>query len=175
MKRAAALEGRLADCSKSAIPGAMRQLAWHAHAGWSRSPGSNLSGAHAASTPIGYLHTNLQCCRMPSALNTFVIFVGAALAEIAGCFAFWAWLRQGRSIFWLAPGVVSLTLFAYLLTLLPSDHAGRAYAAYGGIYIVASLFWLWLAEGQKPDLWDIAGGSVAILAALIILFAPRST
>ena len=99
----------------------------------------------------------------------------ASANEIAGCVAFWAWLRQGKSILWLAPGVVSLVLFAYLLTLLPSDHAGRAYAAYGGIYIVASLFWLWVAEGQKPDVWDIAGGSVAILAALLILFAPRST
>jgi small multidrug resistance family-3 protein len=38
-------------------------------------------------------------------------------------------------------------LFAYLLTLVPSDAAGRAYAAYGGIYIVASLAWLWAMEG----------------------------
>ncbi|MFH1341787.1 MAG: YnfA family protein [Pseudomonadota bacterium] len=112
---------------------------------------------------------------MPYALSTFMIFVAAALAEIAGCFAFWAWLRQGKSILWLAPGVLSLIFFAYLLTLLPSEHAGRAYAAYGGIYIVASLFWLWLAEGQKPDMWDVTGGAVAIAAALIILFGPRST
>ena len=88
---------------------------------------------------------------MPVALSTFVVFTAAALAEIAGCFAFWAWLRQGRSILWLAPGVLSLVLFAWLLTLAPSQHAGRAYAAYGGIYIVASLLWLWMAEGQRPD------------------------
>lgn len=124
---------------------------------------------------IGCGHQNLKCCRMPYALSTFMIFVAAALAEIAGCFAFWAWLRQGKSILWLAPGVLSLIFFAYLLTLLPSEHAGRAYAAYGGIYIVASLFWLWLAEGQKPDMWDVTGGAVAIAAALIILFGPRST
>ena len=124
---------------------------------------------------IGCFHPILKYRSMPSVFSTSLIFVAAALAEIAGCFAFWAWLRQGKSIFWPAPGVVSLVLFAYLLTLLPSDHAGRASAAYGGIYIVASLFWIWVAEGQKPDVWDIAGGSVAILAALIILFAPRST
>jgi small multidrug resistance family-3 protein len=110
---------------------------------------------------------------MPFALNTTLVFVAAALAEIAGCFAFWAWLRQGKSILWLAPGVVSLILFAYLLTLIPSSHAGRAYAAYGGVYIVASLFWLWLAEGQAPDKWDMTGGAVAIAAACIILFGPR--
>ena len=49
-------------------------------------------------------------------------------------------------MWWVAPGVVSLIAFAWLLTLVPSEHAGRAYAAYGGIYIAASLLWLWLAE-----------------------------
>ncbi len=66
-------------------------------------------------------------------------YVGAAIAEIAGCFAFWAWLRLGKSVWWLVPGMASLTLFAYLLTLVDSEAAGRAYAAYGGIYIAASL------------------------------------
>jgi small multidrug resistance family-3 protein len=28
---------------------------------------------------------------------TFLAYIGAALAEIAGCFAFWAWLRLGKS------------------------------------------------------------------------------
>jgi small multidrug resistance family-3 protein len=111
---------------------------------------------------------------MPVALGSFLVFAAAALAEIAGCFAFWAWLRQGKSVLWLAPGVLSLALFAYLLTLAPSDHAGRAYAAYGGIYIAASLLWLWLAEGQRPDVWDLAGATIAIGAAAIILLAPRA-
>ncbi|WP_032808072.1 YnfA family protein [Mesorhizobium sp. WSM1293] len=107
-------------------------------------------------------------------LNSFLTFAAAALAEIAGCFAFWAWLKLGKSVLWLAPGVVSLVLFAYLLTLIPSDYAGRAYAAYGGVYIVASLLWLWLAEGRRPDMWDLTGGAVALVAVGIILFAPRS-
>src|SRR5690606_14396910 len=62
----------------------------------------------------------------------------------------------------------------YLLTLAPSEHAGRAYAAYGGIYISTSLLWLWVAEGQQPDRWDLTGGGLALIAAAIILFAPRS-
>lgn len=106
-------------------------------------------------------------------LSTFVTFAAAALAEIAGCFAFWAWVRQGKSILWLAPGVVSLMLFAYLLTLVPSDYAGRTYAAYGGVYIIASVFWLWLAEGRRPDTWDLIGSTIAVLAAAVIIFAPR--
>lgn len=112
---------------------------------------------------------------MPVLAKTFLVFAAAALAEIAGCFAFWAWLRQGKSILWLVPGTASLVVFAYLLTLAPSDHAGRAYAAYGGIYIVASLLWLWLAEGRRPDTWDITGGAIAIAAAMVILFGPRAS
>lgn len=107
-------------------------------------------------------------------ITTYGIYAAAALAEIAGCFAFWAWLRNGHSPLWLVPGIASLALFAWLLTLAPSDQAGRAYAAYGGIYIAASLFWLWAAEGQRPDGWDMVGGALALVAAGIILFAPRA-
>src|SRR3546814_10172977 len=70
---------------------------------------------------------------------TAFAYIGAALAEIAGCFAFWAWLRMDKSAWWLAPGLASLALFAWLLTLVDADHAGRAYAAYGGVYIAAAL------------------------------------
>jgi small multidrug resistance family-3 protein len=100
-------------------------------------------------------------------------FVGAAIAEIAGCFAFWAWLRLGKSPLWLIPGIASLILFAYLLTLVNVEHAGRTYAAYGGIYIVAAIAWLWLAEGVRPDRWDVLGGLICFLGASVILFAPR--
>lgn len=104
---------------------------------------------------------------------TIVIYAAAALAEIAGCFAFWAWLRLGRSIWWIAPGVASLCLFAWLLTLVPTDTAGRAYAAYGGVYIAASLLWLWAMEGVRPDRWDLIGASVCGVGAAIILLGPR--
>lgn len=110
---------------------------------------------------------------MPIVVTTGLIYAGAALAEIIGCFAFWAWLRQGQHPIWLAAGIPSLIAFAWLLTLAPVEHAGRAYAAYGGVYIVASLLWLWVAEGTRPDLWDILGGGLALVAAAIILFAPR--
>ena len=102
-----------------------------------------------------------------------LVYAAAALAELAGCFAFWAWLRLGRSAWWLAPGVAALLLFAWLLTLVDTEHAGRAYAAYGGVYIAASLFWLWAVEGARPDRWDLAGAAVCLGGAAIILFAPR--
>jgi small multidrug resistance family-3 protein len=104
----------------------------------------------------------------------YLIFVAAALAEIAGCFAFWAWWRLNKSPLWLAPGVASLMLFAWLLALSGTDAAGRAYAAYGGIYIAASLLWLWLAEGVRPDRWDLVGAAICIVGASVILLVPRA-
>ena len=77
--------------------------------------------------------TPARACQT-GATMTYLIFIGAALAEIAGCFAFWAWLRLDRSPIWLIPGALSLCLFAVLLTFVEAEHAGRTYAAYGGIY-----------------------------------------
>jgi len=57
--------------------------------------------------------------------------------------------------------------------LIDSPAAGRAYAAYGGVYIAASLIWLWLAEGVRPDRWDLAGMTVALIGSAIILAGPR--
>ncbi|KPH69244.1 YnfA family protein (plasmid) [Sphingomonas sp. NBWT7] len=105
---------------------------------------------------------------------TGVIYAMAALAEIAGCFAFWAWIKLGRSAWWIAPGMIALALFAFLLTRVDADAAGRAYAAYGGVYIVASLLWLWLVENRAPDRWDMIGATMCIVGAGVILLAPRS-
>jgi small multidrug resistance family-3 protein len=105
---------------------------------------------------------------------TALIYIAAALAEIAGCFAFWAWLRLDKSVWWIFPGTAWLLLFAYLLTLVPSDAAGRAFAAYGGVYIVASLAWLWAVEGVRPDRWDVAGATLSLIGAAVILLGPRA-
>jgi small multidrug resistance family-3 protein len=105
--------------------------------------------------------------------RTIVLYVLAALAEIGGCFAFWAWLRLDRSAGWLAPGLVSLALFAWLLTRVDVGFAGRAYAAYGGIYILASLFWLWAVEGTRPDRFDAVGAAFCLVGAAVILYGRR--
>ncbi len=106
-------------------------------------------------------------------MSAFAIYFLAALAEIAGCFAFWAWLKLGKSVWWLVPGMGSLALFAWLLTMIDTAAAGRAYAAYGGVYIAASLLWLWVAEGVSPDRWDITGMAVTLVGSTIILAGPR--
>ena len=99
----------------------------------------------------------------------------AALAEIAGCFAIWAWLRLGAAPFWLTPGLLALAIFGWLLAQVETDAAGRAFAAYGGIYIAASVLWMWLAEGQRPDRWNVIGAAFCLAGAAIILIAPRGT
>jgi small multidrug resistance family-3 protein len=106
-------------------------------------------------------------------MTTAIVYVLAALGEIAGCFAFWAWLRLGRSPLWTIPGMAALAAFAFLLTRVDSSTAGRAYAAYGSVYIVSSLCWLWAVEGTRPDQWDTIGASVALVGAGIIVFGHR--
>ena len=106
-------------------------------------------------------------------MRSFAFYVGAAVAEIAGCFAFWAWLRLGKNVLWVVPGLVALVIFALLLTRIDAVFAGRAYAAYGGVYIMASLLWLWIVEGAQPDRWDLVGAVVCLIGAGIILLGPR--
>ncbi|MEQ9152806.1 MAG: YnfA family protein [Parvibaculum sp.] len=106
-------------------------------------------------------------------MPSLAIYVAAAFAEIAGCFALWAWLRLDRSPLWLLPGMVALGLFALLLTRVDLEFAGRAYAAYGAIYIAASLAWLRAVEGQAPDRWDLTGSILCLLGATVILLGPH--
>lgn len=125
-------------------------------------PGNGLASPSSASD---------QSMTMPT-LQTGLIYALAALAEIAGCFSFWAWLRLGKSPWWVALGMVSLAIFAWLLTLVDTPAAGRAFAAYGGVYIAASLIWLWSVEGARPDRWDVIGAAICLVGAGLILMGP---
>lgn len=102
-------------------------------------------------------------------LINLLAFAVAATLEIAGCFAFWQWLRDGKSSIVALAGVVGLIAFAVVLTRVDTPFAGRAYAAYGGVYIAASLGWLLLVEGQRPTATDVIGALLAIIGAVIIV------
>lgn len=102
------------------------------------------------------------------------IFFLAAFFEIFGCFAFWLYFRLERTPWWLALGVVSLILFAYVLTKIDVENAGRVYAIYGGIYIIASLIWLVLVEKESFNRWDIIGASLAMIGAFIIFIGNKN-
>lgn len=105
--------------------------------------------------------------------KTLALFFLTALAEIVGCYLPYLWLREGKSIWLLIPGVLSLAAFVWLLTLHPTA-VGRVYAAYGGVYIATAIMWLWAVNGTRPSLWDMVGSLVALLGMAIIMFAPRS-
>jgi small multidrug resistance family-3 protein len=100
-------------------------------------------------------------------------FAIAAVCEIAGCYAAWMWLRLGRSAWWLLPGMLSLALFALVLTRVDTAFAGRAFAAYGGVYIVSALIWLLLVEHTLPRISDIVGSILCLAGAAVILMGAR--
>ena len=103
------------------------------------------------------------------------IFGLAAILENVGCFTIWMWMRRGAAAYVAVLGIVSLVGFALALSRVDSAFAGRAYAAYGGIYIAASLLWLWIVERQRPTTTDLLGAGVAIIGALIIIgFASKA-
>ncbi|TAF08177.1 MAG: YnfA family protein [Nostocales cyanobacterium] len=106
-------------------------------------------------------------------MPNFVFLLIAALGEISGCFSFWAWLRLGKSIFWIIPGICALIIFAIALTKVDIPNAARVYAAYGGIYLLSSLLWLWLVEGVQPNKWDFLGVGISLLGTLVILFGSH--
>ena len=105
-------------------------------------------------------------------LKTFWLFVITAIAEIVGCYLPYLWLRRSGSPWLLVPALVSLTLFAWLLSLHPTA-AGRVYAAYGGVYVAVAMVWLWLVEGDRPTSWDLIGAAIAITGMAIIMFGSR--
>ena len=107
-------------------------------------------------------------------MRSMTFFIAAAFFEIAGCFSFWAWLKNSRPAWLILPGLASLALFALCLTRADAAYAGRAYAAYGGIYIASSLLWLRGVEGVTPDRWDLIGSAICVAGALVILLGPRT-
>jgi small multidrug resistance family-3 protein len=106
-------------------------------------------------------------------MQTIALYAMAALAEIGGCYAFWMWLRFKQSPYWAVGGSALLMLFAWLLTWVDMSFAGRAYAAYGGIYIAAALLWMRMVENAKPDRWDVIGVALCLAGVSVIVFAPR--
>lgn len=106
-------------------------------------------------------------------MKSLVWFLIAAFAEITGCYAFWLWLKMQRGPWPLLFGLPALVLFAYALTKIDAAYAGRVYAAYSAIYLLASLAWMRGVEGVIPDCWDLIGSAVCLVGAGIIMFTPR--
>lgn len=106
-------------------------------------------------------------------LKTFLLFVVTAVAEIAGCYLPYLWLKHDRSAWLLVPAAVSLGLFAWLLSLHPTA-AGRVYAAYGGVYICVAVVWLMVVDQMQPTMTDWVGVAVSLAGMAIIMAEPRT-
>lgn len=102
-------------------------------------------------------------------MKVWVIYGLAAVLEISGCFAVWAVLRRAASPLWLLVAAAALAAFAWMLAQSEQAFAGRAFATYGGVYIAASLGWLWLVEGVPPSRTDVLGAAIVLAGAAVIL------
>jgi small multidrug resistance family-3 protein len=105
-------------------------------------------------------------------IQSLLLFVVAGVCEIGGGYLFWLWLREGKSPWLAVIGVVVLGVYGVLPTLQPVTF-GRAYAAYGGVFIVLSILWGWIVDRIAPDKYDLLGGWIALLGVLVIMYAPR--
>jgi small multidrug resistance family-3 protein len=105
-------------------------------------------------------------------LQTLGLFMLTAVAEIVGCYLPYLWLKKNGPAWLLIPAAFSLALFAWLLTLPPTE-AGRVYAAYGGVYVSVAIFWLWLIDGAQPTRWDLAGIALCLAGMMLIMLGPR--
>jgi small multidrug resistance family-3 protein len=107
--------------------------------------------------------------------NVFSIlsFVLAGLCEIGGGYLIWLWLREGKSVWLALGGAILLTAYGFVATLQPANF-GRAYAAYGGIFIILSIIWGWLIDKIPPDRLDWIGTAIILVGVLVMMYAPRS-
>src|SRR5688572_5456638 len=104
---------------------------------------------------------------------SILLFAAAGLMEIAGGWLVWQSIREARPWFWGLFGGILLLLYGVIPTL-QEPHFGRVYAAYGGVFIVLSLLWGALVDGDLPDGPDMAGGLLCVIGVGVIMYWPRS-
>ncbi|MCQ4083307.1 YnfA family protein [Streptomyces sp. RB6PN25] len=106
-------------------------------------------------------------------LRSIVLFVLAALFEIGGAWLVWQCVREHRGWVWAGTGVIALGLYGFIATFQPDAHFGRILAAYGGVFVAGSLLWGVVADGYRPDRFDIIGAVICLVGVAVIMYAPR--
>ncbi|MBI4529146.1 MAG: YnfA family protein [Deltaproteobacteria bacterium] len=109
---------------------------------------------------------------MHKVMASVFLFILAGLCEIGGGWLVWQWLREGRGFSWGVIGGVVLVLYGIIPTFQPA-HFGRVYAAYGGFFIILSLVWGWVMDGNVPDRYDVVGAAFNLVGLSIIMYWPR--
>lgn len=107
-------------------------------------------------------------------LKSVLLFGVAALLEIGGAWMIWQGIREHRGWLWIGAGAVALGLYGFVATLQPDANFGRILAAYGGVFVAGSLAWGMLVDGFRPDRWDLAGATVALIGVALIMYGPRN-
>ena len=102
-----------------------------------------------------------------------MLFAVAAVFEIGGAWLVWQGIREHRGWLWVGAGVMSLGAYGFVATLQPDANFGRILAAYGGVFVAGSLLWAMVADGFRPDRWDITGSAIALIGVAVIMYGPR--
>jgi small multidrug resistance family-3 protein len=108
-----------------------------------------------------------------SVLRSLLLFAVAAVAEIGGAWLVWQGVREHRGVAWVGAGVAALAAYGFVATLQDDPNFGRILAAYGGVFVVGSLAWGIVADGFRPDRFDLAGAAICLIGVAVIMFAPR--
>jgi small multidrug resistance family-3 protein len=107
-------------------------------------------------------------------IQSIFFFILAGLLEIGGGYLMWLWLREKWAWWFGVAGAFFIVLYGIVPTFQTSDF-GRVYAAYGGVFIVLSILWGWLIDGQRPDYWDVIGAIICLVGVGVIMYAPRGS
>lgn len=107
-------------------------------------------------------------------LRSIVLFILAAFCEIGGCWLIWQGLREHRGAIFIGAGVIALGIYGFVATLQPDAHFGQILAAYGGVFVAGSLLWGVVADGYRPDRYDVLGAAICLVGVAVIMYAPRT-
>ncbi len=107
-------------------------------------------------------------------LRSLLLFLAAAGCEIGGAWLIWQGIREHRGLLWIGGGVVALGVYGFVATLQPDAHFGRILAAYGGVFVAGSLAWGMVADGYRPDRYDVIGALLCLAGVAVIMYAPRT-
>ncbi|MEV6203572.1 YnfA family protein [Streptomyces sp. NPDC051771] len=105
--------------------------------------------------------------------RSIALFAVAALFEIGGAWLVWQGIREHKGWIWIGAGVIALGLYGVVATLQSDDDFGRILAAYGGVFVAGSIAWGMVADGYRPDRWDVIGALVCLAGMAVIMYAPR--
>ncbi|MGW5717980.1 YnfA family protein [Amycolatopsis sp. NPDC003865] len=107
-------------------------------------------------------------------LRSIALFLAAAVCEIGGAWLVWQGVREHRGWLWIGGGILALGVYGFVATLQPDAHFGRILAAYGGVFVAGSLAWGMVADGYRPDRYDVLGALLCLAGVAVIMYAPRA-